>query len=342
MVTHAVFYSKCRPQGCDVIGLVKKHNVIFIGHPIWKKGWDEVVNPNRVSEALIHPRHRWTRNAEIDTDECSIRKASENHNLEDVVIPGSLMLIPRVREGKCYIGRVTRKLELAANLPWLYEYFDLRKEQGLSCDDPLGHAADVCQHWRIDSRGLVSVPLLQIPGWILYRLMARNTAGQVYSSPNRQSSYEIVEKLYRGDSVIDLEPTSDVSAVKRRLEDKMMPPHFEHLCVDLLNLERSNEIWWHTGGIADSRADGVAISDERRSILQCKLHLQMDPHSEANSLALAGADENEFILTSLFHPVPNSTLKQGVTFWGADHIAKLVLKHADRLPMAKALGVKVT
>ena len=341
MVEPGVFYVKCRPQGCDAVELAKKYSITFIGYPIWKNGWEAIKDPRNVSKALIHPKDRWERQNEIHEKYCSKRKASENHNLYNDVVPGSFIIVPRVREGLCYIGIVDKTLEIVSNLPWLTCYFEMREKQGLSCEGPLDHAADVCQVWHMQDNGFEEVALHELPGWILYRLMARNTVGRIYDSDGGQPAFEMVRKLYKGQSVIDLSPTKDIEAIKRRLEDKMMPPHFEHLCVDLLNLERPDEKWWHTGGVADGGADGIAIADGRRSVLQCKLHLHGDPHAEANLLALTGAGENEFILTSLFHPVPDSTLDQGVTFWDSDYIAALVLKHADRLPMAKALGIHV-
>lgn len=335
-----VFFSKCRPQGCDAIELVKQHNIAFIGYPIWKKGWEKVSDPQRVATALIHPKACRKRQDEIDAVQISTRKASEHHNLNERVVAGSFILVPRVREGKCYVGKVVNGLELATDLPWLDQYFELRQEQGLSCDDPLGHAADVCQIWRFASPGLVEIPLYEVPGWILYRLMARNTSGQVHEGPGGQSPYEVVQKLYQGESVIDRSPTSNVTSVRRRLEDKMMPPHFEHLCVDLLNLERAGESWWHTGGVADGGADGIAVGDNRVAVLQCKLHLSYDPHDFANAEKESDPNVAEYILASLFHSEPKMPLKPGATFWGAQTIAELVVKHSARLPMAKALGVK--
>jgi hypothetical protein len=48
-----VFFSKCRPQGCDAIDLALRHNIIFFGYPLWREGIG--YDPKTMHACLVDP-----------------------------------------------------------------------------------------------------------------------------------------------------------------------------------------------------------------------------------------------------------------------------------------------
>jgi hypothetical protein len=116
------------------------------------------------------------------------------------------------------------------------------------------------------------------------------------------------------------------------------PNSFEHLCVALLQLENPEHVWMHVGGSGDGGIDGIGAhaSGAVVGLLQCKWAYRGEDVFVDRQDGRAGTQQ---ILAALLHSEGVSP-REGVEFWPRDQIASLVLKHAERLPLALSLRVK--
>ena len=141
---------------------------------------------------------------------------------------------------------------------------------------------------------------------------------------------EVAQSMYKGSWFIDLNPTLDFKEIERRLIRWLTPRSFEHLAVNLLQLEHPNEQWLHVGGSGDGGADGLAFKNGRTtSVLQCKWRYIGDFEKLASCLKQDGL--KVFVAALIYDQYPNgdSVLDRS---W-------LVEKNHRRLPEAIGLGI---
>ena len=336
MAEPIVFFSRCRPQKADAIKLVLQENRVFIGWP--------ALIPGKT------PRKGHLRDAIVDLARCSDdewrrlcanpnlgkgcrKQYTQNRNFVRSVGIGSIALVPRPERGCVYVGRVEAPFELFDDPPWGGRYLQFRKELGLPTDDEIHHLADVAQSWKVDR--FRSVPFSSIPAWIRRSFFGRSTYGIISNLDELDlNAHESMGRLLDSKMRVQEEWTQTVQEAETRLIVQVSPSVFEHLCVALLQLENPTETWIHVGGSGDGGVDGIGLNLHGKLIgrLQCKW-----AYSGAYDPPVNKAVPRQ-ILASLIHRDDVQPPK-GYEFWSRSHIAKLVVKHADRLPMALSLRV---
>ncbi len=343
------FYVKGKPQGADIIELVLDIRRVFIGYPPWKRGgiWDRY-DVRRSILDVSDPA--WTKG---DLDPASVdarysKQISTNRHLVARIGTGSIVAVPRPGRGLCYLGRVSGPFELVSDPSWADAYLGIRRKQGLETMRESSHVGDIVQGWHVDEWRKIPFPL--IPRWITYRLLSRNTMGIINDQPDgRKSAIEVLESLYDGRHDIRLTPTGDEAETIARLLAHVSPNAFEHLVCQLLQLENPEDRWFHIGGSGDDGCDGLGMDGQGNVIglLQCKWKLDpaVDPYglgeTKAEALREQWGSSVRVYVASLWHEDLPSTEKDGVTFLGSRDIARLLLKHAARCPMATTLSVGI-
>ena len=331
-----VFFSRCRPQDSDPIEIVLRERRVFIGWPAWRKH----VEPDRshLRAALVDfwcPDDEW----EVLYNEFGSerRNYQQNRNFVRRINPGSIALVPRPSRGVIYAGKVISKFEILDDPTWGSDYLNLREAQGLDATDEFSHLADVAQCCEVDC--FRPLPISYVPAWIRRSLFGRSTYGVVKPlSDHGLDPYARLHALMKHPEHVVRDWASDTAEIKRRLLDVVGPSAFEHLCVALLQLEYPEEVWMHVGGSGDGGIDGIGVEAGGRvvGLLQCKW-----AYWGGNVFAdrQSGGANTRQILAALLH---SDEIKagEGVEFWSHEHIASLMVRHADRLPMATSLRIR--
>jgi len=331
-----VFFVKCRPQGADIIEIVRKWRRAFVGYPPWKKGAS--YNPSNLSACIVdfsQPNDDW--DDQIDESEYHRSMASNRRFAKDVKA-GWIAMIPRPGDGLCWLSEVTGPFELTDAPPWREEYLKLRRESGLDIRNEQSHVGDIAQSWPLSP--LQKVPFARVPRWISYRLLSRPTIGEIEGFLDLElDPYDTLKSLMDGSAAEVPAETGDTAEIERRLLTYVSPSAFEHLCVSLLQLEHPGDMWWHTGGSGDGGADGQGYSSnwEFTGVLQCKWHYSGKSLSDGWAGALPLGCRRH-VLASLIHGEVQIDINTG-EFWGRKRIAELVKKHARKVPLAKTLRV---
>ncbi|MYA80535.1 MAG: hypothetical protein F4X39_08430, partial [Acidobacteriia bacterium] len=109
------FFCRVKPQGADILSICQNHSRMFIGWPRLRKdvpetaGWrSKIVDPTCPSE-------EWARL--LDGEEYR-RQYSLNRNFIRYVNPGSIVVIPRPKQGAVYVARITDRFEIVDSPPW--------------------------------------------------------------------------------------------------------------------------------------------------------------------------------------------------------------------------------
>lgn len=333
-----VFYTKCRPQQCDAWPIAESAQRVFVGYPVevtsgsaarWREeGCREVFR----DLADTHWDHSWTDGLRRGYK----AQVTVNRNLVARLDTNSIVLVPRPSDGVVYAARLSGPFELVDQPEWADTYFALRRRLKLNMAEEGDHIGDVCQSWPV--RSWKSLPFFAIPRWISYRLLSRNTVGEIYDLENEGlSAWETLSKI------ID-DPSAYGPAVHSNIEQALLnwisPATFEHLVVSLLQLEADTGIYWHhVGGSGDGGVDGIAVdsSGHRRGVLQCKWSYSGAPEELFESFT--GSPESMVVATLLGGERAAPQLPSGRLLWDRQEIARLVEKHRTRLPIAKSLGL---
>ncbi len=333
-----VFFSRCRPQNADAIDLVLREQRVFIGWPAWRPG--KKLRKGHLRDAVVDlascSDEEWSRLcADRRFGEGCRRQFTQNRNFVRSVGIGSIALVPRPERGYVYVGRVEASLELFDDPPWGGQYLQFREECGLPTDGEIYHLADVAQCWKVDH--FRKIPFSAIPAWIRRSFFGRSTYGRI---PNLDelnlSSYEWMDRLL--DSKVRVRDgwTQAIREAETRLISQISPNAFEHLCVALLQLENPTETWIHVGGSGDGGVDGIGLDKDVQLTgrLQCKW-----AYSGTYEPPI-GKSVPKQILASLIHRQDVQPPKD-YEFWSRRRIAELVIKHADRLPVAISLHIGI-
>jgi hypothetical protein len=242
-----------------------------------------------------------------------------------------------------FAGRITRSFELLDEPPWADDYLNIRRDQELSIEEEeASHVADVAQCWRVDR--FRPLPFTTIPAWIRKSFFGRSTYGRIYA-PDAMGlePFAVLDALIDRPRQSARESTLDLAEIERRLVTDVGPAAFEHLCVALLQLEHPKETWAHIGGSGDGGVDGIGAGEDGKvtGVLQCKWSYWGEEVEFATPWGRTKRNSSRRILASLLHPV-DVEAPAGVHFWSRQDIARLVLKHASRLPAAVSLRIAVT
>lgn len=346
MVSPIVFYSKCRPQGVDAWPIAKDHLVVFIGYPPWRsEKYKDAVSGFR--DALYDIGTDLGCSARLDEDRGYRTQVAKNATLAREVSIGSYVIVPRLECGVCHIGKIASTFELVDAPPWASAYLHLREQVSKDFSPAGNYLADVVQCWRVEAWKERPFPL--VPRWISYRLLSRNTAGVIVDIPEYSlNAHERIETLLRDPrEAPPVMPVSDRAAIRRALIEWISPSSFEHLLVDLLQLDEKQPIYWHhVGGSGDGGVDGIAVDGEGDvvAVLQCKWHFAGNTQG-----LLTGLDRIRsrwpncrVIVATLLGPQEVSGSQTGGgEILLLDDIVELVVRHAAKLPLAQSLGIMV-
>lgn len=331
-----VVFSRCRPQDSDPIDIVIRERRAFIGYPAWREGVER--RQGHLRDAIVDfqesDENWWALRPQLENPKMS----SQSRNFARSVAVGDIMLVPRPSRGVVYAGRVIHPFEVLDDPLWGDEYLHLREMQGLDASDVFSHLADVAQCCTVDE--FRPLPFTTVPAWVRRSLLGRSTFGRLHTLPVLGlDAYTSLEALLDNPWRTERSWTSDPAEVERRLADFVGPSAFEHLCVALLQLEHPDEIWEHVGGSGDGGLDGVAALAADPSsmvgVLQCKWAYWGGPIAIAEPKYDTRPRQ---ILATLLHP-DVIDLVDGVELWTRQMVAKLVLKHAATLPIARTMRV---
>lgn len=329
-------YVKCRPQNADITELVRQHRRVFLGYPPFIRG----VDPSLPIEERIHALSDEGRIAsERLDDDCRSRAYRAAITLQQNVVRqvsiGSVVLVPQLGSGICLLARTVSTFKRFPPGQIGEEYLRLRIEQGLPVDQPEWHLADVIQGWETSE--WKEVPFAWIPRWIGQRALQRNTLGIIADRDGHHRAFEVLDRMMRSEKggIAPYDDSDDAAEILRRLVDLLSPASFEHLVVDLMRLEQPDLTWLHVGGSGDGGADGVGFRSDGSpgAILQCKLRWPgrlEDPRRRGYTSALV-------LIVASLDAIDDAPM--GASIWGPEAIAQAVIRHAAKLPVARALRV---
>ncbi|MBC8065471.1 MAG: restriction endonuclease, partial [Chlorobia bacterium] len=319
----------------DAIEVVLKSTRIFIGYPM-HSGTE--YNPRGLRSCIVDPS--------CSDDDWLVAHASsskrsqfnQNRNLIRKVTPGSIAVVPRPSSGLVYCGLVKGPFEIVDSPLWYESYLEIRAKQGRAevDGDSWWHAGDISQGWEVDEWR--EIPYSKIPAWIRRSFFGRSTYGVVGKNELGQDPHEAMLRILHqaGRAVRSWSLSPDI-AEERMLED-LSPTSFEHLVVSLLQLEYPAEVWSHVGGSGDGGVDGIGSTDQGDLIglLQCKWHYH-GGDCFADDVRVRH-DDLRLYLATLQTNTRIGTLRN-LVHWDRSRIAKLVLKHHDRLPQAMSMRI---
>lgn len=342
---HRVLYAKLRPQGADIAALCQQERKIFVGYPAWRRGMPATARPS--PEHLIDVGLRVER---IDASELSesIEAPKRKSYAQAVnaqrtrilqVGPGSLAMIPRLGDGIVYVAEILSRFQVFDPTTWAGRYLDERRNARLPVDNELSHVGDVMQGW--DTGDWTPVPFAAMPRWISQRVLARNTLGLVDRAEDGRNAWDVVRAIVLSGASMSRTPVSSPSEVVGRMHDLLSPSSFEHLCVDLMQLENPGEIWTHVGGSGDGGADGLGYGPDGRvaAVLQCKYQWPSEV-ADPRRLSADSRSSTRLVMASLVHDGRRpQNVPEGAVWLGSAEVADLLLKHRKRLPIALTLGI---
>ena len=341
MASPIVFYTKCKPQGTDAWPVARDHKIAFIGYPPWKLATSEPKVASGYKDWLYDVSTTPDCASLISEQSQSYRKqVTQNANLVTEVVRGSYVIVPRPEAGVCHFGKVSN-FDLVDTPEWGQQYLELRQNSGLDYSNGPSYIADLVQCWHIDRWRTVPFPL--VPRWISYRLLSRNTAGVIHGVNGiALDPYARVEALLH-ETHRDSPQAMTTAAL---LTEWVSPSTFEHLVVDLLQLESCDgERWHHVGGSGDGGVDGLAVSPDGHVVaaLQCKWHYGHDPVKLADDVlgkvCRQWPDAKVVVAVLISSRTEPPNMNTGAIYLGLQDVAKLVDKHRDSLPIARALGI---
>ncbi|MBL4538076.1 MAG: restriction endonuclease [Oceanicaulis sp.] len=330
------FYCRAKPQQADAWPIFRDQQRVFIGYPMVRHGAHYYAD--NLAQCLVSPACGDEEWAEQISGRAHIRQFSGNRNLVAEVTPGSIVVVPRPESGLAHLARIAGPFKIENDPPWLKTYMALREAQGAYLDEPGNqHAADVAQGWPVET--WISVPLAALPGWIRRSLFGRSTYGRLHHHPfdETETAHDALNRLLAAPGrAVMRSPTADLGEIKKRIADTLTASAFEHLMVNLMQLENPEEVWMHTGGPGDGGVDGMAVGADGRTaaIIQCKLYGSQEAWPKPEDAA-RGMRRVFAVLCDWGGEPPDD----GVDRLGADRIAQLVLKHAAALPEARSMKI---
>jgi hypothetical protein len=332
-----VAYFKVRPYAVDIWSVCRDHNRVFVGYPPYRKRRSG--SPNGLRDAI------WSLADEFDVarDVGDVKgrdaprgyrsKVSFNKRLARELQPGDFALVPRPGAGVVHCAPLVGRFEFNESAEWFDDFLRLLPEDMRR--DGTDYHREVCQSWKVgDWRAL---PFVSLPRWIGSRLLAQDAVGLVADSVG--IAHDDITRLYANPIPSMVAPSTEPEEVARRLSSWLSPASFEHLCVELLQLENPAETWIHVGGSGDGGADGLGYAPDGHcvGVLQCKWKWskpKRDPRADAD----LGRHRARLVLASLVHSsTVDATGFANAEFWSGLRVAELVIHHSNRLPLAMAI-----
>jgi len=325
--------------------LVLKHRRVFIGYPAWLEGWESQWDPRDVGKALLKiDDEQASELATLDPAECGPpgygSRITRNRNLAKSIDEGSMVVIPRLNEGVCYIGRISGRFEFV-NDPseWAADFEHLRRQVGLPEDTY--QLAEVVQSWPVkDGFRAIRFPLM--PKWLF--LLKRDAIGTIPDRPDGQKkAIDVLERLYEGRYEYDFSPTEEIARIEARLMEWVGDRQFEQLVIEILQSQFPDQRWWHTGGPGDGGADGIA-TDASGSIvatLQCKWFYSGPIAELARRLQPKDSSMPSVrtYVATLYDTGQLAPHDPNVTYLFRAFLAEMLLIHRHKIPFARTIGL---
>ena len=349
-MSKVLFYSKCRPGNTNAWEVARQHRRVFVGYPVDLKGppkeererWREL-GTRRFLLDVSQPESQWSPPAVSWK-----AQVTRNRSLALEIGPGSIALVPRPAEGLCWAAEVTGPFELLDRPGELANTYlaERGRQRVVSNADELTVVSDVVQTWPVND--WTSLPFAGIPRWISYRLLSRQTADIIrHTRETPESPLDAVRELMNRPegqrySRCLLPENSSLEDVERALQDWVTPTVFEHVVVELLQLDAKPGVYWHhIGGSGDGGVDGIAVDPEGKlmGVLQCKRYSTENPGRIAAELKRR-LDVSDIYVAFL---AGNQSAPAGNTdfhFLNRAEIAKRFRAHVASLPLALSIGLR--
>jgi len=311
-----------------------EYGYAFLGYPAIAKSVRETASTLRELVTTFDAENPEWEAYEKDKPAKARKTQEHRKKYRDLVEGESLLLMPHLAEGRVYVG--TYAGFTFHETPTWEKKFKRRYHSAVPKDErvpDLIALASVCQTLNVDSWD--PIPFVNVPAWIRAKCFGRSSAMWIRSMKGRSATEEL-EGMRIGETFRPTCWTSDVSEVGKRLLDMITPEPFEHLMVALLQLEHSEQTWLQVGGSGDGGVDGIGYNPDGRvsGLLQCKWQYDGTPVEAEQS------SESPLHLAYLVEPKTARAEADNITFYDRKRIAALVIKHADKLPMAITLKVK--
>lgn len=343
MMGGTVFYIQCKPWGTDPVDLIRRHNILFFGYPVFR-GPETEYDRNHMSHSIVDPSggqddwDKWlnrsaTWHPDMSERERSSYRVQANKNrkfVREVIKPGDIALLARPNRGVVYCTRI-ETFELVDSPPWADEFASLLDDQGRQ----KRYESEISQCWRVEPFTEIRIP--HIPGWIRSSSFGRASYNRVVP-PDGLDPFQAMTDVMRG--IYAHRPagwTQSVGEIGKLLVGNLSPASFEHLMVSLMQLENPSQTWLHVGGSGDGGVDGMGTLQDGSlaALLQCKFRLGSSKEIFSSAVVDTAPER---IVASLLHPAAPK-IPLGIRFIGRDEVAALVLKHSARLPEALTLHI---
>lgn len=341
-----LFYTKCRPQSADAWPIARDHLRVFVGYPVYRTnggpttGWRQVGVHALLADVSAPD---FDRVGKVQMSRGHRSQVTRNRNLARRIDVGSIVLVPRVDRGICYAGELSGRFELADRPGWADDYIELRKAQGLAAAPEFDHVGDVVQCWPVQEWHELPFPAL--PRWISYRLLSRNTTDVIADLDDpKRSALNTVRSLMELPKHQRYAVVQGSSSVEEALLSWVSPSSFEHLVVDLLQLEQLGEggkvDWHHVGGSGDGGVDGIGVGIDGRlvGVVQCKWHHDGSAADLAAQIRKGVAQEVRVVIAVLHGRCESPSSTATFELWDRGRVAELVRQNAAHLPRAQAFA----
>lgn len=312
-----------KPCKIDAFEIAKRHSCAFVGYSAIRE--QKLRETLSVLERVLPfdaPEAEWCALGNV-----SARTQRHRNYLNKLAIDQSVLVMPRMVEGKLYLGRY-RGYEIHRQPIWLQEFRDMCADYPDISEE--SRDSSICHVFKVDRWR--AVPFTGVPAWIRKSVFGQDGIQQI-SDVGSLSALDELTRLLTEQPQTQWTPTTDAAEVKNRMLNLLSPSAFEHLMVSLLQLEQPDVRWVHVGGSGDGGVDGLGVQNgETNAILQCKWQYDGRPvKAETSGVQL--------YIATLFGERQTESPSH-IKFFGSDEVAELVLKHAERLPFALTLGVR--
>jgi len=336
-----LFYSRCKPYGVDLQQVAIDHRCVFFGHfldrgeaPYLAEDPSSFLVPPDADDA------EWTRYHRESKGNRSVQ--SQNRRLaRERVGPGSIAMVPWPSRGFIYCGRVSGPFRVSYCAARYADAEAAFVAKGYDCDE-IRASGEIAQGWEVDR--WVALPIPLVPAWIRRSLFGRSTYGVVAANADApETPLKTIDRLMRrweaGEGFEPRAWTTDLAEVRRRLRESVTPGLFEGLIVALLQLEEPEVSWLGVGGSGDGGIDGLAADDDGNvvALLQCKWAWAGESVLTESPIWAGQTKPTRKVFA---HMAGRTDRPAGIDqSLALDEIARLVLKHSGRLPLAITLRI---
>lgn len=320
-----------KPCKVDAFELALKHRCAFVGYAAFRT--EPGSKADRRTSKLVPfdaSDAEWNK-----PDVTKTNDTQKNRKIvKDLVPDRSLLIMPRMRDGVLYVGQFER-FQYLDEPPWLAEFrtaVEVHFKKERDRPEPRDRDSSVGQILKVTEWKAISYSLF--PAWLRKCVTGRGGIQRIGDVADF-SAYDALRALYEGQRPPPLTPTSDLEEIERRLLTFIGPEAFEHLIVNLLQLEQPELQWIHVGGTGDGGVDGLCFRDGApHAILQCKWQYDGKP-VEAEL-----GDRSKILYLAALVGDWTKPRSAHVKFIGIHEVASLLRKHASRVPAAISMRIQ--